>query len=193
MLVLQNLGLSWYPRWHYAVVSGYRADTQSIQFQTGWEQPRQIAVETFAKTWQRADNWAAVVLNVGEFPADNNALKYLQALMRLQLSKPSNTIMSEGYRRAVAQWPDYLPLRLALANWYQELGELAEAETTLRQLLAINADYAPANNNLALLLLRAGRAQDAQTYSERALRHGSPQFIPHYRDTQRQIENALRH
>ena len=35
VIVLQNLGLSWYPVWHYAVVVGYDLDQQQIILRSG--------------------------------------------------------------------------------------------------------------------------------------------------------------
>jgi len=197
VLVLQNLGLSWYPRWHYAVVTGYRADagtdSRSIVMHTGWDAEREVTLETFAKTWERSGNWAAVILAPGDFPADDQPLRYLQALLRLQLSMPGQKPVSDAYQSALTQWPQFLPLRLAQANWLQQLGQIQQAEQALKQLLQIAPGYAPANNNLALLLLHKGQAIDALGYSKQALQHADERFRQHYLDTQAQIEAALGH
>lgn len=192
VLVLQNLGLSWYPRWHYAVVSGYRPKSGNIVIRTGWDEPTEVDVVRFAKTWQRGGSWAALILAPGDFPADAEPLKYLQSLLRFQLAMPGRKPVSDAYRLAIQHWPDYPPLRLAQANWLQQLEQLEAAEEALKQLLAMTPNYAPANNNLALLLLQKGQAKDALEYSNRALQHAEPQLRQHYEDTQQRIEAALR-
>jgi len=193
VLVLQNLGLSWYPRWHYAVVTEYHANPTTIVMGTGWDTEHEMTLETFAKTWQRSGNWAALILAPGEFPAEDNKLKYLQALLRFQRAMPGQKPVSEAYQRAIAHWPDYMPLRLAQANWYQQVGQAQIAEQTLRDLLKIAPTYAPANNNLALLLLQKGHPADALIFSQRALTHSENHFRQHYLDTRSRIESALGH
>jgi len=192
VLVLQNLGLSWYPRWHYAVVSAYRHNPLGLVMRTGWDRPREMPMETFAKTWARGGNWAALVLAPGDFPAANDPLRYLQALYRVELAMPGIKPVNEAYRLALQHWPRYLPLRLAQANWLQKAGDWQAAEDALQQLLALAPNYAPANNNLALLLLRKGQAAEALKYSQRALRHvKQDSYRALYLDTQTRIQAAL--
>jgi len=192
VLVLQNLGLSWYPRWHYAVVTGYLAAPRRIILGTGWDEEHQQSLETFAKTWQRGGSWATLILAPGDFPSDDNSLKYLQALLRYQMSMPGQKPVSDAYREAVARWPEYLHLRLAQANWMQQQGQIMLAEQALNELLRIAPTYAPANNNLALLLLNKGQARSALEYSRVAIQHGEARLRHHYLDTQARIEAALR-
>lgn len=191
VLVLQNLGLSWYPRWHYAVVTGYQASPSGVWLHTGMSENRLLAMETFVKTWARSGYWAALILAPGDFPASADRLRYLQALMRLQQSMPGQSTVSKAYRLATAHWPEFMPLRLAEANWLQQTGQVMAAEQALLRLLERQPHYAPANNNLALLLLRRGESKRALGFAELAIRHGGQQFHEQYLDTKRQIEAVL--
>jgi hypothetical protein len=69
VLVLQNLGLHWYPQWHYAVVVGYDLAAGELALRSGEERRRIVSLDTFARTWARADRWAIVVLPPDALPA----------------------------------------------------------------------------------------------------------------------------
>jgi hypothetical protein len=69
VLVLQNLGLDWYPQWHYAVAVGYDLAAGEIVLRSGAERRRVVALDTFARTWERADRWAIVVMAPDALPA----------------------------------------------------------------------------------------------------------------------------
>ncbi|MGD9007356.1 MAG: PA2778 family cysteine peptidase, partial [Desulfobacteraceae bacterium] len=65
VIVLQNLGLQWIPRWHYAVVIGFDLQTRSITLHSGKQPARQVALKTFHHTWRRAEFWGLLVLPPG--------------------------------------------------------------------------------------------------------------------------------
>ncbi|MGH6900262.1 MAG: PA2778 family cysteine peptidase, partial [Geminicoccaceae bacterium] len=69
VLVLQNLGLGWYPQWHYAVVVGYDLAAGELALRSGEERRRVVSLDTFARTWARGDRWAIVVLPPDALPA----------------------------------------------------------------------------------------------------------------------------
>src|SRR5512139_1678185 len=50
VLVLQNLGLDWLPRWHYAVVVGYDLDAQELLLRSGTEPRRVTQFAVFLNT-----------------------------------------------------------------------------------------------------------------------------------------------
>ncbi|MCK5204241.1 MAG: PA2778 family cysteine peptidase, partial [Desulfobacterales bacterium] len=53
VIVLQNLGLSWVPVWHYAVVIGYDLDKAVIILHSGITDQKTTALKTFENTWAR--------------------------------------------------------------------------------------------------------------------------------------------
>jgi hypothetical protein len=69
VLVLQNLGLDWLPRWHYAVVIGYDLERQELVLRSGTERRRITPFGVFLNTWDRAERWGIVVLPPQTLPA----------------------------------------------------------------------------------------------------------------------------
>jgi ABC-type bacteriocin/lantibiotic exporter with double-glycine peptidase domain len=64
VIVLQNLGLSWMPVWHYAVVIGYNFSEHTVILRSGITERKVISLNTFAKTWSRSNHWGLIVLHL---------------------------------------------------------------------------------------------------------------------------------
>jgi len=186
VLVLQNLGLSWYPRWHYAVVIGYDLDADRLTLRSGDEAAHTETLELFERTWNRGDDWAVVVLKPGQMPARAEPLRYLQAVVGFErLGNWEAAALS--YRAALKRWPDNVAAAMGLGNSYYARGELKKAAVHYRTVLRAHPDYAPALNNLAQTLADLGRWDEAARYARRAVQTGGPQV-----DTYRQTLESIR-
>ena len=68
VLVLQNLGATRLPRWHYAVLIGYDADRNVAVLRSGRERRLEMKWQRFAGTWHRGGRFAMTTLRPGEIP-----------------------------------------------------------------------------------------------------------------------------
>lgn len=168
VLVLQNLGVSWYPRWHYAVVIGYRADTDELVLRSGTTRREQLGSQRFLNTWARAENWGLIVLNPGELPTRVDAERYLQAVAALE-SVGLFASALPAYQAALSRWPADVRARFGIANSLLGLGRTDEAIYHYRQLLASQPDHVAALNNLAEALAAAGCREQAVATIEQAI------------------------
>lgn len=160
VLVLQNNGLSWYPRWHYAVVVGMDPQEETLRLRSGTHEDYDLDFSTFLRTWRRASYWAIVVLPPDEMPASSLPAPVLSAITDFsRVATPAATRLA--LRTAVARWPSDVGLRFALANHWYEQGELQRAESEYRNILAAAPDAVMARNNLAWLLAVEGRTDEA--------------------------------
>ncbi|CAG9466479.1 unnamed protein product [Pedinophyceae sp. YPF-701] len=76
----------------------------------------------------------------------------------------------ERFIKQVAQAPDSHLAHFELANFYQTVGALDEAEESYRRAIALNPNHVDSLNNLATLLQEArGRPQEAVELYERAV------------------------
>lgn len=181
VLVLQNLGLRWWPVWHYAVVIGYEPDTRSLLLHSGTVRRHQMALTTFLHTWARGGNWGIVTLKPGSVPASAEPGPYLAAAYDLEAASWGPQALL-AYAAGVARWPSHAGLRLALANAHYAQGRVQEAAAVLQQGLDAGA-VAPANyNNLALLLAELEDWAAAETAAREAVRLGGAKAGP-YRAT----------
>ena len=94
VIVLQNLGLSWIPAWHYAVVIGYDLDKAMIILHSGITKRKTTALNTFGNTNLLASH--AATNNKSAFSSDtnNNPNENLLTLARMDktmIAKMSST------------------------------------------------------------------------------------------------------
>lgn len=155
VLVMQNLGLSWYPQWHYAVVIGYDLDGQYLVLRSGVEAERKITLRNFESTWRRANHWALVIPLRGRLPATANILSWLEGAQDLAATGHM-TGAHEAYKLASVGWPDDPLAWFVLGNSFYQQQQLTEAEAAYRKGLAIRQDAPETLNNLAYTLLALG-------------------------------------
>ena len=84
VVVMQNLGLSWVPAWHYAVVVGYDLDKELVWLRSGTEKRFEMSMSTFQRTWARSQYWAFVALKPGSLPASAEPEAMIQALISFE-------------------------------------------------------------------------------------------------------------
>lgn len=185
VIVLQNLGLSWFPRWHYAVVVGFDLARDEVVLRSGGEARHVVPVMTFERTWRRGDYWAMVVNPPERIPRTAEETRYVQSIVALErLQRWDET--SRAYRAALARWPQSLVAQLGLGNSRYALNDLAGAERAYRAAAAAHPDAAVAFNNLAQTLADQRRWQEAEANAERALALGGP-HVETYRATLEEI------
>lgn len=185
VLVLQNLGLDWLPRWHYAVAVGYDKSTGEIILRSGDRPRHRLPFGLFDRTWVRSRRWALVALPPGTFGASTSPEAYAQALAAVERSWPVDTILTAS-ATALKRWPDSVLLHFLRGNALYALGRDPEALDSYDAALALDPQWAPAYNNRALVLNRLGRAAEAIHSVESAIRIGG-RFVEDYRATREEL------
>lgn len=189
VLVLQNLGVGWWPRWHYAVVVG--VDDDRVVLRSGVERRRMMRSGTFLATWRRAGSWAFVALRPDELPAERDRDRWFRTLSELE-EAGQYALAAEAWEQALDVWPGSAVALFGLANSRYGLADWVSAEADYRRLLDDRPRLAAARNNLALTLLQMGRFDEAQSEAERALAAaaGEADLARSVRDTLAQIRAA---
>ncbi len=86
VLVLQNLGLGWYPVWHYAVAIGYDTSSGEVVLHTGTRPARPVPMPVFERTWARSGYWGLVVTPPDRLPALADETRLRAAVVGLERS-----------------------------------------------------------------------------------------------------------
>jgi tetratricopeptide (TPR) repeat protein len=173
VIVLQNIGLSWIPVWHYAVVIGYDFQKNTVILRSGITERKEMSFYTFEKTWARSDFWGMIVLKPTQLPAIAREKDYLAAVFGLEKSRQFQAA-SEGYQTALTRWPQSLIAYMGLGNSVYALGDLQSAEDAFRTAVENHPRAAGAFNNLAQVLLEQGRKREALKAAQRAVAIGGP-------------------
>jgi tetratricopeptide (TPR) repeat protein len=185
VLVLQNLGLSWYAKWHYAVVVGFDLRQDLVILRSGRERRHVVPFKLFERTWRRSDYWAMVALPPDRLPASAEEMPYLRAvagLEQLQRWQEAKT----AYASALTRWPGSTAAHMGLGNSLYAMKDLSGAEQAYRQVTLDAPTLAPAFNNLAQVLAEQGRLQEAEQAARRAVNLGGP-LLASYEETLQQI------
>jgi len=171
VVVLQNLGLSFAPLWHYAVVVGYDLDTDQVLLRSGTRRRATMPLRTFEHTWARSGFWAFVALPPGTWPVTAQADAVVEAAIGFERSAtPVQALQS--YDSALRRWPDQLPLAIGLGNAAHAMGDKRRAVQVFR-VAAEQHGNAAAWVNLATVLLELGEREAAITAAQRALNDAS--------------------
>ncbi|MEW6314235.1 MAG: PA2778 family cysteine peptidase [Pseudomonadota bacterium] len=189
VVVLQNLGLSWYPVWHYAVVVGYDLAQRELILRSGNERRQVLPFATFEHTWGRGNHWAMLVLAPGRLPHSAVADDYMLALLALERASPQ-TDTDAGYVAALHRWPDHLAVQVAVGNRAYVRHDLIEAERIFIKATQDHPDAAAAFNNLAQVQGELGKLEAALASVRRAVELGGPLQVV-ARDTLAEIERKL--
>lgn len=190
VLVLQNLGLRWYPRWHFAVVKGFDLSRRKVVLNSGTLENYEISLATFERTWARAEHWGMLALAPGAMPATAAADTYFIALAALEETR-TETMLVSAYESGLRAWPTDPNLLMGYGNLLYSRGLPDLAAEQYAQLIALDAGYAPAWNNLAQIFFEQGAAQQALVHAQQAVALGGP-FIATYRATLLKISASLR-
>lgn len=173
VIILQNLGFKWYPKWHYAVAIGYENSGRKIILHTGIKEAERISKRLFQKTWSPSDYWGLLVLPADELPATATEEKILNAIAGLERAGKFKEA-TRGYKTATDKWPKSLPAWIGLGNSFYAQRNLSEAASAFEQA----AKLYPANgvplNNLAQVLWEQGKKEQALQTIRQAIDLGGP-------------------
>jgi hypothetical protein len=167
VVVLQNLGLSFAPRWHYAVVVGYDLDTQEVLLRSGSTRRDTMLLRTFEHTWARSGFWAFVALPPGAWPVTAQTDAVVEAAIGFERSAtPAQALRT--YESATRRWPHSLPLAIGLGTAVHASGDKRRAAEVFRAAAEQHGSGA-AWVNLATVLLELGEREVAQAAARNAV------------------------
>ena len=167
VVVLQNLGLSWQPRWHYAVLVGIDLDRAVAVLRSGTVRREVLALETFELTWSRAGSWAFVVTRPGRWPAGATQGEAERAAVGFERAASPRAAM-RAYESLLERWPTSFGAAMGLGNVLLALKQPADAAAAFERAARAH-DRAAAWNNLAIAHARAGNREAASVAARRAV------------------------
>jgi hypothetical protein len=189
VVVLQNLGLSWLPAWHYAVVVGYDTAREELLLRSGLTERETMSWRTFEHTWARSGHWAFVALRPGELSAGADESATVQAALAFERAA-SPASAARVYQAVHARWPGNLVAVIGLGNARAAAGDVAGAMQAF-EAAATRHDSAVAWNNLAMLRWQRGDrigAAAALAQAQRRVDSDEPSWSAAVQATRRTID-----
>jgi tetratricopeptide (TPR) repeat protein len=140
VIIFQNLGLSWSPRWHYAVVVGYDLDQEQLILHSGEHDRITMDSRLFMRTWRRGEFWAVTVLPPNLLPKTGDEWDVLRAAAALE--QLGHTVAAEQvYTNGALRWPHNWIWPYGIGNARYKLGDLEGAKSAFE--LAAEIDPKP--------------------------------------------------
>ena len=164
VLVMQNLGLDWFPQWHYAVVIGYDLKQETITLRSGEKKRHVVSIYTFDKTWERAQRWGLVAAVPEHIPVSADVDTYVRVVHNVEKLHPEIAITA--YQNAVKRWQGNALLWLALGNALYTQQQYSSAVSAYRQALQFHPENVSLWNNYAYAL----RSVECDEASREAIR-----------------------
>ncbi len=181
VVILENLGLSWYPVWHYAVVVDINVNADMITLRSGDFARQRMPLGLFERTWARSGYWGLLVLPPDRLPATAEERPYLKAVAAVEALGHLRQARI-AYHTALKRWPDSLAGRIGLGNTCYAMKDLRCAEAAYHVAATRHPDSGIAYNNLAQTLADEGHLARATAAALRAVALGGP-LAPTFRKT----------
>lgn len=191
VLVMQNLGFSWLPRWHFSVAVAYNLEAQTITLRSGDQPNHEIGIHLFLKTWRRANSWALAVMPAGAIPVTANAKQLLQAATDLEQVGEQAAALAV-YQSILQRWPDHSLANFGAGNSAYALGSYQQAHDYFSAYLQAQPSAAEGWNNLAysLVALACGPQALQAIHCGLALKPEHPMLIESLNELNSDIKNS---
>ncbi|MCJ2165611.1 MULTISPECIES: PA2778 family cysteine peptidase [unclassified Pseudodesulfovibrio] len=173
VIVLQNLGLSWYPVWHYAMVIGYDQPAGQVFLRSGVTETKVSPYRVFENTWGSSDFWGLLVLPPSRMPVTVKEKAWLEASVGLERAQVPESA-APAYAAAVERWPENYDAWIGLGNARYALGSRPDAAAAFQRATMLRPDNGIAFNNLAQVLAEMGQREKALAAAKKAVACGGP-------------------
>jgi tetratricopeptide (TPR) repeat protein len=113
VITFMNLGLSWYPIYHYALVTGYDLREPSVILHSAGSENKEWSMRKFERNWDQS--WGLVVLPATELSAAADELEHSAAAAGLEAvgrAKEAETV----YRNILKRWPESFGALIGMGN-----------------------------------------------------------------------------
>lgn len=161
-----NLGLSWYPVYHYGLVTGYDLREPSVILHSGGSENKEWSMRKFERNWDQS--WGLVVLPVTELAAAADELEHSAAAAGLEaVGRPAEALTV--YRNILKRWPESFGALIGMGNLTYARGDFHRAVAFLKRATHFHPQSAVAWHNRAVAEGAAEEKAYARLSAQRAL------------------------
>ena len=185
VIILQNLGFSWFPIWHYSLAIGYNLADGCVILHSGKTYRKHLSLATFERTWARSHYWGLLILPPSQLPVTAKESAYISAVIGLEKAHHWKEAL-QGYQTALSLWPNNLGAYIGIGNCYYALGEFKAAEDILQQAAVFFPNEGMILNNLAQVFLEQKKYDNALESIRKAIQLGGP-LLHLYQNTLKEI------
>lgn len=150
VIVFENLGLSWFPQWHYAVVYGFDLDKQRLNLHSGPDQNITQNMKDFERDWMLGDYWGLVILPAGDLVESATEVQNATAAAALE-NLQFFDLAEKSYQSILQKWPQSLIALTGMGNLMYRQGRLSKALDYFEEASLYHPTSAAAQHNYIVL------------------------------------------
>lgn len=173
VIIFENLGLSWYKQYHYAVVFGYDLDHQTLLTHSGPDAFETQKMRRFEKDWMLGNYWGLLVLPPNQLSATADELTHVKAAFALE-QLGNLDAAATSYHTILDRWPESLPAAVGAANVAYVKKDFSGSVRYLKHATESHPQSAAAWHNLAIAQESAKQRDDAKKSALRAIDLATP-------------------
>lgn len=168
VVVFQNLGFSWWPQWHYAVVTGHDFSGPDIILHTGDKSYKKMDMRLFERSWILGGHWSYLVLQPGQISVTADEKTHVEAASMLEVLG-SLRAAQIAFERILKRWPTGLGALLGLGNVSYQFKKYSQSVQYLEKAVKFHPASAIAWHNLATAQGAAGKKSEAKKSAIKAV------------------------
>lgn len=149
VIVFENLGLSWYPKWHYAVVIGYDLKAEQLILHSGPNANERVDMIRFEHAWSLGKYWGLIVLPAGQLAKTSGEIATLRAAAGIEQAGLAPEA-EKSYHAILQKWPESLGALIGLGNINYKRRDYKNAVSFLKQATQFHPNSTQAKHNLSV-------------------------------------------
>lgn len=168
VIVLQNNGFRFFPRWHFGVLTGVNFDGPDVYLNDGERKVNKRDMRLFERSFVLGGRRSLVILPPGKLAATASEYQHLEAAAMLE-SIGKNAEASKSYLAILEKWPGSLLGSMGASNTLYAIGEKKRAAEVLSAASKTHSDSAMIWHNLAIIEEETGMRRNARMSAKKAL------------------------
>lgn len=169
VIILQNNGISFFPRWHFAVLTGMNFDGPDVYLNDGDDKVNRTDMRLFERSFILGGRRSLVILPAGKLAATVKEPEHLEAATMLE-SIGKHREAATAYLAILQKWPQSLVGSMGAANTLYYLNEKKRAAEILIRATGHHPEVAMLWHNLAIIEGELGSGKSARQSARKALK-----------------------
>ncbi len=168
VIVLQNNGFRFFPRWHFAVLTGMNFDGPDVYLNDGGRKVNKRDMRLFERSFALGGRRSLVILPPGKLAVTATEYQHLEAAAMLE-AIGKNVEAAKSYLAILEKWPQSLLGSMGASNALYAIGEKKKAAEVLRAATELHPESAMIWHNLAIIQGETGMRKNARMSAKKAL------------------------
>ncbi len=150
VIVLENRGFGWLPRWHYSLLYGYDLQSQELIMHSGSKANTRQYLNRFERGSKLADYWGLVILPPEKLSATGSVLDHLRAAAGLE-QVDRNEEADLTYSKILERWPNHLGALIGVGNVAYKTKNYPRSLAHLKKAVKLYPESQEAKYNLSVV------------------------------------------